>query len=128
MCCIPSCSSVDIKAERYDFTWEMICSSIGIGSAEHPGNISLCTKHYQQVYKVLNATNKSDACKSCGVLSRRKKYIFVSCPDPKRVESFLKDTIAFSESIEDGDQVCYPYYKFFNQMLSQKYACWPVRT
>ena len=80
-CCVPSCSSVDIKAEKHEFTWEMICNSLGIGSAEHPGDISLCTKHYQQVYKVLNATSKSDACKSCGVLNR-KKYIFISCPDP----------------------------------------------
>ena len=118
-CCVPSCSSVDIKAEKHEVTWEMICNSLGIGSAEHPGDISLCTKHYQQVYKVFNATSKSDASKSCGVLSRNKKYIFVSCTDPKRVESFLRDTFAFSESIdiEDGDQVCYPCYKFFNQMF-----------
>ena len=47
------------------------------------------------------------------VLSQRK-YILVSCPDPKRVEFFLKDTIAFSERIENnGDQVCYPCYKVF---------------
>ncbi len=116
-CCAPSCRSVDIKAEKHDYTWEMICNSLGIGSTEHPGDISLCTKHYQQVYKILNATNKSDACISCGVLSRNKKCGFISCPDPKRVESFLKDAIAFSESIKDGDQVCYPCYKFFNQML-----------
>ena len=34
-----------------------------------------------------------------------------------RVESYLRDTIAFDESIEYGDQICYPCYKFFNQML-----------
>ena len=80
--------------------------------------VSLCTQHYQQVYKVLNATSRSDACKSCGVLARnRKNKNFVSCPDPKRVESFLWDTIAFNDSIEDSDQVCYACYKLFNQML-----------
>ena len=59
-CCVPSCKSVDIKAEKHEFTWEVICYSIGIASVNLPGNISLCTKHYQQVYRMLNA--KSDAC------------------------------------------------------------------
>ena len=60
----------------------------------------------QSIYlPAINATSKSDACKACCVLSRNMKCIFVYCPDPKRVESFLKGTIAFSESIEDGDQV-----------------------
>ena len=56
----------DIKAERHEFTWEMICDSLGIASVESPGDISLCTKHYQQVYMMLNV--KSDACITCGVL------------------------------------------------------------
>ena len=118
-CCVPSCSSVDIKAEKHEFTWEMICICVGIGSTDaSPGDVSLCTQHYQQVYKVLHATSRSDACKCCGVLARNSKHKnFVSCPDPKRVESFLRDTIAFSDSIEDSNQVCYPCYKFFNQML-----------
>ena len=101
-----------IKAEKHHFTWEVICDSIGI---ESPGDISLCTKHYQQVYRMLNA--ESDGCKSCGVLSRNSNHNFISCPDHKRVESYLWDTIAFSESIQDGDQICYPCYRFFNQML-----------
>ena len=29
-CCVPSCSSADIKAERHDFSWEVIGDSIGI--------------------------------------------------------------------------------------------------
>ena len=36
-----------------------------------------------------------------------------TCPDTKRAESFLKDTIDFSDSIENGDLVCYACYKFF---------------
>ena len=59
----------------------------------------------------------SRVCKSCGVLSRNSKHNFISCPDPKRVESLLWDTTAFNENIQCGDQVCYPCYKFFNQML-----------
>ena len=64
---------------------------------------------------MLNA--KLDACKTCGVIHRHSSHSFVSCPDPKRVESYLRDTIAFSENIQCGDQVCYPCYKSFNQML-----------
>ena len=41
----------------------MICDSIGIASVESPGDISLCTKHYQQVYRMLNV--KSDAYTIC---------------------------------------------------------------
>ena len=54
------------------------------------------------------------ACKSCGVLSRNSEHNLISCPDPKRIESFLRDIITFSEIIQCGDQVCYPCYKFFN--------------
>ena len=64
---------------------------------------------------MLNA--KSCACKFCGVLSRNCKYHFISCPEPKRVESYLWDTITYGETIQNGDQVCYLCYKFFNQML-----------
>ena len=59
VCCVPSCNLADIKAEKHTFTWEVICDSIGIASVDSPEDISLCTKHYQQVYRMLNA--KSDA-------------------------------------------------------------------
>ena len=49
--------------------------------------------------------------------AKTQRGSFISCPDPKRIESFLPDTIAFSDSIKDGDQICYPCYKFFEQML-----------
>ena len=32
VCCVPSCSSVNIKAEQHHFAWEVICDSIGIAS------------------------------------------------------------------------------------------------
>ena len=94
----------------------MICDSIGIACIESPGDVSLCTKHHHQVYRMLNA--KSDACKSCGVLSRNCTRNFISCPEPKKVESYLRDAIAFCENIQYGDQILrYPCYKFFNQIL-----------
>lgn len=51
------------------------------------------------------------------MLSRNSSYNFISCPDPKRVDSYLRDTIVFNGSIHDGDQICFTCYKFFNQML-----------
>ena len=63
LCYVPSCRSVDIKAEKHEFTWEVICHSMGIARVDSPGDV---TKHYQQIYRMLNA--KSRACKSCGVL------------------------------------------------------------
>ena len=112
---MPCCSSVHIKAEKHEFTWEVICDTIGIADIESPVDISLCSQHYQQIYWMLNA--KARACESCGVLALNSKCNFISRPDLKRVESFLRDTISFSDSIQCGDQVCYPCYKFFNQML-----------
>ena len=34
VCCVPSCSSVNIKAEKHNFTWEVICDSIGIANLQ----------------------------------------------------------------------------------------------
>ena len=47
LCCVPRCSSVDIKAEKHEFTWEVICDSIGIADVESPVDISFFTQHYQ---------------------------------------------------------------------------------
>ena len=119
---MPSCSSADIKAERHDFSWEVICDSIGIASVTSPVETFLCNQHYQQVYRLLNA--KSEACRTCGVKRRHvhsatvSTVNFVTCADPKRVESFLKDNIEFSDTIREGDQICYTCYKFINQILN----------
>ena len=53
---------------------------------------------------MLNA--ESDACKSCGALCPHVAHKFVSYPDTLIVESYLRDTVAFSGSINDGVQVC----------------------
>jgi hypothetical protein len=61
--------------------------------------------------------NQMHNYKTCGVFRRNGSHSFVSCPDPKRVKSYLRDTVVFSESISNDDQICYPCYKYFNQML-----------
>ena len=54
LCCVPR-SSVDIKAEKCEFTWEVICDTVGNADVESPVDISLCTQHFQQIYRMLNA-------------------------------------------------------------------------
>ena len=43
------------RLKKHEFTWDMIRESIGLVSVESPGDISLCTKHNQQVYRMLDA-------------------------------------------------------------------------
>ena len=47
----PFCDSVDIKASNHAFSWEEICSYVGVGSiASHTGSeLFLCERHYQLV-------------------------------------------------------------------------------
>ena len=93
-----------------------------IASVTSPVETFLCNQHYQQVYRLLNA--KSEGCRTCGVKRRHVHSATVStinlvtCPDPKWVESFLKDNIEFSDTIREGDQICYTCYKFINQILN----------
>ena len=39
---------------------------------------------------------------------------FIACPNLSLVESYLRNTVEFSGTIKDGDQVC---YKFLNEKL-----------
>ena len=66
------------------------------------------------VYYVQSITNKFIECsmwyqKHVHVRVRRHKHSatsyvhFVTCPNPER---YLKSTIDFSDTIQDGDQVC----------------------
>ena len=65
VCCVLSCSSTDIEVYRHDFSWGDVCNSIGIENVSSPVNCLLCSKHYQQVYRMLNVVSK--ACVCCNV-------------------------------------------------------------
>ena len=45
VCCVQTCDSVNIKAEKQFYLGDDMCF-FGIASIESPGDISLCTKHY----------------------------------------------------------------------------------
>ena len=121
-CCIPCCSSVDVKASKHGFTWEEICSCIGIGSIATctSSQLPLCTQHYQLVYRMRNVRVTEEVCQICGVKREHKRGSvrkFVSCPEPKKLESYLKDTTGYASSLKEHDLVCHMCYKFFTRML-----------
>ena len=53
---------------------------------------------------------------------------FVTSSESNQVESYIRNTVHFSDTIQDGDQVCYQCNKFFNEkLMSLTSACCPVR-
>ena len=121
VCCVPPCGSTDIEVNvhRHDFSWEDVCNSIGIASVSSSVDRLLCSKNYQQVYRMLNVVSK--ACVCCGVKRRHEHSAtlsvnFVTCPDPKRVESYLKSAVGFRYRMVIKCAI-YPCYKYFNKKL-----------
>ena len=58
---------------------------------------------------------RESACNICGVKRKHAKESarrFLSCPDPKKVESYLKDTTGVDICLRDGDLICYSCYRF----------------
>ena len=106
----------ELKSTAID-SWEVICQSIGIASISLPADTSLCSVHYGQVYRTQHETSK--ACVCCGVKRRHSTSVitFITCPSPILVESYLRETIDFCDTIQEGDQVCYSCYKFLNGKL-----------
>ena len=114
VCCVPFCTSA-IKAEKHEFTWDVICHSVGIASVSPPVDTSQCSVHYSQVYRSLNVSFK--ACVCCEVEKRQSTATFITCPSPDLVESYLRETIDFCDTIQEGDLVYYSCYKFLNGKL-----------
>ena len=68
---------------------------MGVGSiaSRTSSELFLCERHYQLVYCMKNA--RESACNICGVKRKHANesaHRFLSCPYPKKVESYLKDT------------------------------------
>ena len=69
---------------------------LGIASVEFDESElkPLCIKHYGLVYQFVNAIQIYELCRVCGVKRKHDqlsiKEKFVSCSNPKFVESFLR--------------------------------------
>ena len=64
-CSVTFCES---KACKHSFTWEEVCSSVGITTIDPCADteLPLCSKHYQIVYRMKNAREIEDStCKVC---------------------------------------------------------------
>ena len=98
-----------------------ICTYVGIGgivSGAGP-DLCLCTQHYQLVYRMKNARESNSVCRICGVKRKHDKCNtakFLSCPDPKKVESYLHETTGLS-NLKKDDQICHTCYRFFTRLL-----------
>ena len=114
-CCVPSCTSA-IRVDKHKFSWDVICSAIGIASISPPVDTSLCSGHYTLVYKMQHIT--VEACVCCGIKRKHEHsntaVNFRTCPNPSLIESYLWDTVDFDGTIQEGDQVCYPYRNCHN--------------
>ena len=117
-CCVPACTS-SIRVENHNYSWEMICQSIGIASISPPVDTSLCKFHYNQVYRMQH-TITIETCVCCGSEKKHEHSVttvnFRTCPNPKLVESYLRDTIQccppnFCVYLKS---VMYMYDSFFN--------------
>ena len=108
---------------NHPFCWNKICSSVGIASVEFDETElkPLCIKHYGLVYQFVAIQIHEELCRVCGVkrkhdkLSIKKK--FVSCSNPKFVESFLRENFEIEVDISYNDLLCFSYYKYFNRLL-----------
>ena len=102
--------------DKHKFSWDVICSAIGIASISPPVDTSLCSGHYTLVYKMQHIT--VEACVCCGIKRkhehRNTAVNFRTCPNPSLIESYLWDTVDFDGTIQEGDQVCYPYRNCHN--------------
>lgn len=121
-CAIPSCTDA-VKNQKHPFTWNDICSATGIARLSSTDDVpsSLCNRHYQLAYHMLNARDDSIQCHVCGVNRKHHKYTaaqrFSPCPNPKKVEAYLRDTAGYTDKISENDLLCYNWYKYLSQLL-----------
>ena len=96
-CCNVSFCSERSAINNHPFCWNKICSSVGIASVEFDESEPRETthKHYGLVYQFVNAIQiHEELCQVCGVKRKHDKLSvkekFVSCSNPKFVESFMR--------------------------------------
>ena len=83
------------------------------------------------MYQFVNAIQiHKELGRVCGVKRRHDKLSikekFVSCSNPKFVESFLRENLEIKVDISYNDLLCFKCYKYFNRLLqsgtSYKYS------
>ncbi len=124
-CSIPSCCN-DAGYFNHQYQWDTICRCVGIASIsqDSPTLNPLCVAHYQLVYRMSNPqVGDTVACKVCNMKQVRRHHSesdsahFLLCPEPARIEVYLRDAVGFSGSLSETDRVCPACFKYCKRLL-----------
>ena len=108
------------------WTGVSFCSNDCLGIAiicSDDSSLPLCQSHYACVYRLSNQERVHQmSCKVCGTKRKHTSSTssaqrFLPCPEPQRVETFLKETVDHDCSLSAGDLVCYFCYKYCRHIL-----------
>ena len=66
----------------------------------------LCKHHYHMVYNIINPTQTH--CVTCGMSLKHENP--KPCPNPNKIEEYLRQTTGFDGKIHDADKICYTCY------------------
>ena len=102
----------------------MIMDGIYKKGLEMPSHVPvptpLCTKHYHDVYNTIKPTTTH--CITCEASLKTEPLKF--CPNPTKIENYLRKNTGFEGQIREGDRVCYTCYRSHLMILNEK----PVST
>ena len=84
--------------------------------------ITLCTDHYNVVYRLLPEKVNLLAHQKCKTCSREvsKKMDYHHCPDPQKIKEYLRDTIGCDVDISSADIICLTCYKAHKIILEHE--------
>ena len=118
-CCVPQCNA-EARVTNHAFTLLTLCDCLGFAIIpSDDSSLPLCQSHYACVYRLCN---QEMSCNVCGVRRKHEHTTssvqrFIPCPEPHKVETFLKETLDHDCSLSAGDLVCYSCYKYCKHIL-----------
>ena len=117
LCCIPGCTTKSSCNCRF-VTFDTICNVVEVSTSIAEGSIvslfPLCMPHYKSIYKYCHPSQKY-VC--CGRTQRHRTALmqFRHCPDPMKVETYLKETGFLEEPLSHDALLCTACAVFFNR-------------
>ena len=84
--------------------------------------ITLCTDHYNVVYRSLPEKVNLLAHQKCKTCNREisKKTDYHHCPDPRVIKEYLRSTVGYDVDINRADIICLTCYKVHKTILEQE--------
>ena len=122
-CCVPHCN-VEARVTNHAFSLLTLCDCLGIAIiSSDDSSLPLCQSHYACVHCLSNQERVHQmSCKVCGMKRKHTSSTsnaqrFLPCPEPQKVETFLKETVDHECSLSARDLVCYSCYKYCRHIL-----------